>query len=320
MLRTSLCLALLALLAPIARGQTFLNALRTGINSAASFVEEEYDLFNYGGETPETCNFYDACDDPITSSRTGQPATGWLTSGTPYHDLCGTSADATVATEVVTVSPGSNSTITRQLGVSFPETPDCEPVQHTSCAVNVTYDVPAIKLLTETDPETEDSAEAFCVLRDLDTLADAADGFKDLVDPHTYVEYVYATVGNTGIMQTWPGVEWGSCPSSYDPRYRPWYAGSAIGPKNVVLLMDYSLSMNDQNRRSLAEEAAARVLGTLNDNDYVGLVTFAATGDPYTFTLQPFSTNEACKLETYWTALRTECVVTWSKKNKDLAL
>jgi hypothetical protein len=284
-------------------GQTFLAALRRGIDSAASFVEQQYDLFNYGGETPETCTFYDACDDPIVSSRTGDAAPGWLTSGTPYHNLCG---DLGFATEMVTVAPNSSATTARQLGVTFPETPDCAPATHTSCGVNVTYDVPAIKLPTDTDAESGASSEALCVLRDLDTLADAADGFKDLVDPYNYAEYVYATVGNTGILQTWPGVEWGSCPSSYDPRYRPWYAGSAIGPKNVVLIMDYSLSMDGQNRRSLAEEAAARVLGTLNDNDYVGLVTFAATGDPYAPTLKPFTSNEACKLEEHWTGLRTE--------------
>jgi hypothetical protein len=286
---------------------TLVSDLEAAVQGAVAFVQDEYIAFGASGESPGTCTYYDACNDPMVSSSTRAVAPNWLAGGTPYHDLCGGGGDAdsdgVTVTETVAVVPGSNATTTRTVGTVFPETPDCAPVLSTSCAVNVTYDVPAMKLLTGTPMDAPETAEALCVLRDLDLHAKAT--FADLLDTATYPEYVYGTVGDTGILQTWPGVEWGSCPSDYDPRFRPWYTSAVMGPKNVVLILDYSLSMNNYGRRSLMEEAAAKVLGTLNDNDYVGLVTFAAAGDTYSSTLQPYTANLACQLETYWLGLRT---------------
>ena len=44
----------------------------------------------------------------------------------------------------------------------------------------------------------------------------------------------------------WPGVK--DC-DAYDPRYRPWYAAAASGPKDVVLVIDCSGSMAGERNR-----------------------------------------------------------------------
>ena len=62
----------------------------------------------------------------------------------------------------------------------------------------------------------------------------------------------------------------------YDPRYRPWYAVGASGPKDVLVVIDTSGSMVG-TRISLAREAARYVLDTLTDGDYGGVVTFSSS-------------------------------------------
>jgi len=75
----------------------------------------------------------------------------------------------------------------------------------------------------------------------------------------------------------WPGME--DC-SSYDPRYRPWYAAAAAGPKDVVMVMDTSGSMAG-NRESMARQAAKLVVETLTDVDYVNIVRFSSGASSY---------------------------------------
>ena len=48
------------------------------------------------------------------------------------------------------------------------------------------------------------------------------------------------------------------------------------GSKNVILILDVSGSMHG-NRLSIAKEAAKRVINTLSNNDFVGVVTFSDT-------------------------------------------
>lgn len=53
----------------------------------------------------------------------------------------------------------------------------------------------------------------------------------------------------TGVYRTFPGHYWPSnfigFPEDYDPRVRPWYIAAASGAKDVVLVLDGSLSMID---------------------------------------------------------------------------
>eukprot|EP01043_Picozoa_sp_COSAG02_P093959 COSAG02_NODE_30440_length_551_cov_0.816372_1_plen_176_part_10 len=73
-------------------------------------------------------------------------------------------------------------------------------------------------------------------------------------------------------MAQWPSVQW--CSDTYDPRFRPWYTGSASGPKDVVIVIDISGSMNTNNRIQLAKEATVKVLDTLTWHDHAAIVLF----------------------------------------------
>lgn len=42
----------------------------------------------------------------------------------------------------------------------------------------------------------------------------------------------------------------------YDPRRRPWFVAASSGPKDLVLVLDTSGSMNDYGRLDLLKEAA----------------------------------------------------------------
>jgi len=61
---------------------------------------------------------------------------------------------------------------------------------------------------------------------------------------------------------------------AYEPRYRPWYATGATGPKDVVIVVDVSGSMRIENRHAKAKEATKLILDTLSWKDFVTVVLF----------------------------------------------
>ncbi|KAL7479043.1 hypothetical protein ACHAW6_008953 [Cyclotella cf. meneghiniana] len=61
----------------------------------------------------------------------------------------------------------------------------------------------------------------------------------------------------------------------FDPRYRPWFTAASSGPKDVVIVIDVSASMDDYNRMELAKEAASTVVKTLSAADKFALITFS---------------------------------------------
>ena len=79
----------------------------------------------------------------------------------------------------------------------------------------------------------------------------------------------------------WPGMQ--DC-SEYDPRYRPWYAAAASGPKDVVIVIDTSGSMSG-TREAMARSAASMVVDTLTEVDYVTVVRFSSSASSYSTTL-----------------------------------
>eukprot|EP00340_Litonotus_pictus_P004382 CAMPEP_0170517622 /NCGR_PEP_ID=MMETSP0209-20121228/3545_1 /TAXON_ID=665100 ORGANISM="Litonotus pictus, Strain P1" /NCGR_SAMPLE_ID=MMETSP0209 /ASSEMBLY_ACC=CAM_ASM_000301 /LENGTH=554 /DNA_ID=CAMNT_0010802911 /DNA_START=101 /DNA_END=1765 /DNA_ORIENTATION=+ len=87
-----------------------------------------------------------------------------------------------------------------------------------------------------------------------------------------------------GVYRNYPGVN--SC-KKYDPRIRPWYVGAATGAKNVVLIMDTSRLMNEGRRLDIAKKAAEKVVETLNNFDWVGLVSFSTEASKYSDQLVP---------------------------------
>jgi uncharacterized sporulation protein YeaH/YhbH (DUF444 family) len=61
----------------------------------------------------------------------------------------------------------------------------------------------------------------------------------------------------------WPVVE--NCYNDFDPRFRPWFANTATGPKDVIIIIDTSGSMQTAGRITLAKNAAKKILDTLTD-------------------------------------------------------
>ena len=77
----------------------------------------------------------------------------------------------------------------------------------------------------------------------------------------------------------------GNC-ASYDPRQRPWYIGASTGPKDIVLIVDKSDSMNnvtgynEKTKWNTARRAVKDILGTLTLVDFVNIVVFSDQAEP----------------------------------------
>eukprot|EP01083_Nonionella_stella_P183564 663804_1 len=103
-----------------------------------------------------------------------------------------------------------------------------------------------------------------------DHCVDSTDGTD------AYCNMYFGTIN--GLFRQYPGVENAKQSGNYvdyDPRFRPWYVSAAIGSKDVVILLDISGSMKQNNRLSLAKEAAISVLNTLDSSSFVNVVAFS---------------------------------------------
>ena len=78
-----------------------------------------------------------------------------------------------------------------------------------------------------------------------------------------------------GFVRTYPSREWplnfAGFHIDYDPRLRPWYIGATSGPKDMVIILDCSLSMEGK-RFHMAKQVAKTVLNTLTKQDYVNVI------------------------------------------------
>lgn len=80
-----------------------------------------------------------------------------------------------------------------------------------------------------------------------------------------------------GIFRIFPGRP-GKCPNqinTYDPRVRPWYVAASSGPKDIILVLDTSGSMQDYGRLGIMKDAAKRVINTLGTSDYFQVIGFS---------------------------------------------
>ncbi|KAL7532149.1 LOW QUALITY PROTEIN: hypothetical protein ACHAXR_006045 [Thalassiosira sp. AJA248-18] len=82
---------------------------------------------------------------------------------------------------------------------------------------------------------------------------------------------------HNGLFRKIPATYQEEC-GQYDPRHRPWFVAASSGPKDVVLVIDTSGSMNDYGRIDLAKEAAITVVSTLTVADRVAVVSFSDFG------------------------------------------
>lgn len=81
----------------------------------------------------------------------------------------------------------------------------------------------------------------------------------------------------TGMFRIYPGRSADRC-FTYDPRVRPFYVAASSGPKNIILLLDTSGSM-DGLRLEFMKEAAERVVETLGIGDRVTLIPFSTQAE-----------------------------------------
>jgi len=81
-----------------------------------------------------------------------------------------------------------------------------------------------------------------------------------------------------GMFRIFPGRHYEKC-GYFDPRLRPWYIAASSGPKNVVLVLDISTSMNHGTgqRFVLLKEAAIQVIETLTVGDRIAIVAFSSS-------------------------------------------
>ncbi|KAK2155924.1 hypothetical protein LSH36_227g06072 [Paralvinella palmiformis] len=107
-------------------------------------------------------------------------------------------------------------------------------------------------------------------------------GRKKRVEAHRDgAEAKWQYFGSTaGLSRLYPGREWDTnfagFYNDYDPRIRPWYIAATSGPKDVVIVLDCSLSMKGE-KFSIAQAVAKTVINTLTRQDYVNVVCARAS-------------------------------------------
>ncbi|CAD5114296.1 DgyrCDS3438 [Dimorphilus gyrociliatus] len=96
-------------------------------------------------------------------------------------------------------------------------------------------------------------------------------------DPQLRWQYFGSTAG---LVRLYPGREWDTnfagFYNDYDPRLRPWYIGATSGPKDVVIILDCSLSMKGE-KFSIAQAVAKTVINTLTRQDYINVICARAS-------------------------------------------
>ncbi|PVD23318.1 hypothetical protein C0Q70_16586 [Pomacea canaliculata] len=96
-------------------------------------------------------------------------------------------------------------------------------------------------------------------------------------DPSLRWQYFGST---TGVTRLFPGREWSTnfagFYNDYDPRVRPWYIAATSGPKDVIIVLDCSLSMKGE-KFQIAKAVAKNVIRTLTKQDYVNVICSRAS-------------------------------------------
>ena len=114
-----------------------------------------------------------------------------------------------------------------------------------------------------------------CITNDLEKKFQATHAL------YPQVSWNFLGMQKSGLFRNWPLIQQcrteSQCSGCSDPRFRGWYAGAASGPKDVVLVLDRSGSMAQENRMALAKTAAKWVINTLSWVDYATVVAFSTT-------------------------------------------
>lgn len=105
--------------------------------------------------------------------------------------------------------------------------------------------------------------------------------FQKNAAAHSDIKWQFMGMQDTGMYRNWPAIYQcrteNQCSGCSDPRFRSWYASSASGPKDVVLVLDTSGSMKTADRISKMKKAAGWVINTLSENDHAQVVSFSGS-------------------------------------------
>jgi len=99
---------------------------------------------------------------------------------------------------------------------------------------------------------------------------------------------------SAGLMRLFPAREWDTnfagFYNDYDPRVRNWYIAATSGPKDVIIVIDCSLSMKGK-KLQIAKSVAKSVIDTLTAHDYVNVICARASHWDEVGKIQSFQTE-----------------------------
>eukprot|EP00947_MAST-08B_sp_MAST-8B-sp1_P004339 g4339.t1 len=108
---------------------------------------------------------------------------------------------------------------------------------------------------------------------------------QNLVD-FPQLAWSFLGMQHSGLYRNWPLIYQcrteAQCPGCSDPRFRSWYADAASLPKDVIILIDSSGSMDEEvrpgrKRLDAAMDAADWVISTLSWVDHASVISFDST-------------------------------------------
>jgi Mg-chelatase subunit ChlD len=156
---------------------------------------------------------------------------------------------------------------------------DCRNVEGSGCGK--TYDfsqtnvrIPSQLLNAQTSqPEDAHLKEDICYSNTMtETFRSAAIDLQKTSDKILQPPQTFFGTSN-GMFRIWPAQHSEVC-GIMDTRIRPWFVAASSGPKDVVILIDRSGSMQSHNRWDLAVNAAKSVINTLTIGDHFNVVLF----------------------------------------------
>jgi voltage-dependent calcium channel alpha-2/delta-3 len=105
------------------------------------------------------------------------------------------------------------------------------------------------------------------------------DVFKNNLNNDASLRWQYFG-SSSGLIRLYPAREWDTnfagFYNDYDPRVRNWYIAATSGPKDVIIIIDCSLSMKGE-KFEIAKSVAKAVIDTLTANDYINVICARAS-------------------------------------------
>lgn len=121
---------------------------------------------------------------------------------------------------------------------------------------------------------------------------------KEMDEHYSRPGWQYFAFQDSGTLTQWPAQHW--CPADYDPRFRPFFASGATGPKDVVIVVDVSGSMGTNGRDGLAKIAVKKILDTLSWKDFTTVILFnGAIHAVFSDLLQPVTDALRTNIQTW---------------------